>query len=245
VNVDGGAFHLGRADWVERFAHLLPPDGAPPFRMLLVHRGQPGRFQCSPRLDADWIIPGGLVHCLPLRTVDHDDPARLEAIVGYRSALERFMENPDRGCGEGRTVVLSSRGGTLFEMLDAPTRPSPAQVGELLAGSPSGVTDPETRTPLLFLALCTGEAEFALDTARRLAAADTTFRQAAYAEVAVLAEMGRNAEAAARARSLPLDQRLQARAARRASGPESWAVGPPLNLHGDSAMDFAASFLVP
>jgi hypothetical protein len=98
----------------------------------------------------------------------------------------------------------------------------------------------------LFLAVCSGAAEIALHTARRLSAEDPGFRPAVYAEVAILSELGRQEVAAARgAEWISLqgaDAKMQARAEPRRVAAGSWTAGADLALSSDAAFDFAAGF---
>ena len=132
----------------------------------------------------------------------------------------------------------------MFEMLDSPEPPRGSQMSDLLSGLPAAPIESGIRLPLLFLAACTGEAEIALHTARRLSAEDPRFRHAVYAEVAILSQLKRREAAAARvAEWISLqgaDAKMQARVEPRSLSTGSWTGGADLALNSDVSLDFAA-----
>ncbi|HEY4469517.1 MAG TPA: acyl carrier protein [Stellaceae bacterium] len=247
INIDGGAVHLSRKGWMERIEPLLSaPDTAPPARMLLVHRANPGRFIVSPRLHADWAPTGTRIDRLTVRSVVHMDCCRPEAIRGFREVFAAFASDPGRACPLEPQLSLGGTGAALFEMLDSLEPPRGSEVSDLLSALPAAPIENGIRIPLLFLAVCTGEAEIALHTARRLSAEDPGFRYAVYAEVAILSELKRQEAAAARvAEWISLqgaDAKLQARAEARRASAGSWIGGADLALGSEASLDFAAGF---
>jgi hypothetical protein len=247
INLDGGALHLSQKGWMERIEPLLPPaDTAPPARMLLVHRANPGRFIVGPRLEADWAPTGTRINSVTLRSVAHMDCGRPEAISGFREVFAAFASDPGRACPHEPRLSLSGTGAALFEMLDSLEPPRGSEVRDQLSALPAAPIENEIRIPLLFLAVCTGEAEVALHTARRLSAEDPGFRPAVYAEVAILSALKRQEAAAARiAEWISLqggDAKMQARAEPRRVSAGSWTAGADLVLGSEAALDFAAGF---
>ena len=245
INLDGGALHLSREGWMERIEPLLPAlDTAPPAQMLLVHRANPGRFIVSPRLHADWAPAGTRIERLTVRSVVHTDCCRPEAIRAFSESFAAFASDPGRPCPLEPHASLSGTGAALFEMLDSPEPPRGSEMRDLLGALPAARIENGIRIPLLFLAVCTGGAEIALHTARRLSAEDPGFRPAVYAEVAILSELGRQEVAAARvAKWISLqgpDAKMQARAEPRRVAAGSWTAGADLALSSDAALDFAA-----
>ena len=137
-------------------------------------------------------------------------------------------------------------GAALFEMLDSPGPPRGSELRDFVGSLPAAPIGNGIRIPLLFLAVCTGEADIALQTARRLSAEDPVFRSAAYAEVAILSELQCHEAAATCAAEWisrhGADAKMQARAAQRRAAAGSWTAGADLILGGDAALDFAAGF---
>jgi non-ribosomal peptide synthetase component F/acyl carrier protein len=247
INLDGGVLHLNRQGWMERIEPLLPaPDTAPPARMLVVNRANPGRFILSPRSQTDWAPTGARINRLTVRSVVHMDCSRPGAIRGFREIFAAFASDPDRDCRLEPPLSLSGTGAALFEMLDSREPPRGSEMRDLLGALPAAPIEHAIRIPLLFLAVCTGEAELALGTARRLSAEDPGFRHAVYAEVAILSELKRREAAAARAAewiSLQgADAKMQARAEPRSASAGSWTGGADLALGSDASLDFAAGF---
>ena len=247
INFDGGALHLIKQGWMERIEPLLPaPDSAPPARMLLVHRANPGRFIVSPRLQANWAPTGARINHLTVRSIVHVDCCRPEAVRGFREVFAAFASDPSQACPVAPRLSLSSPGAALFEMLDSLEPPRGSEVRDLLSALPAAPIENEIRIPLLFLAVCTGEAEIALSIARRLSTENPGFRPAVYAEVAILSELDRREAAAGRvaewkSRHGP-DAKMQARAEPRRASAGSWTAGADLALANDAALDFAADF---
>jgi acyl-coenzyme A synthetase/AMP-(fatty) acid ligase len=247
INLDGGALHLSREGWMECIEPLLPaPDTAQPAQMLLVHRGNPGRFIVSPRLNADWALAGTRIEHLTVRSVVHTDCCRPEAIRAFSESFAAFASDPGRTFALEPQPSLSGTGAALFEMLDSPEPPRGSEMRDLLGALPGAQIETAIRIPLLFLAVCTGAAEIALHTACRLSAEDAGFRPAVYAEVAILSELGRQEAAAARAAEWisrqGADAKMQARAEPRRAAAGSWTAGGDLALANDAALDFAAGF---
>ena len=247
INLDGGALHLRQKGWMERIEPLLPPaDTTPPARMLLVHRAKPGRFIVGPRLEADWAPTGALINSVSVRSVVHMDCGRPEAVSGCREVFAAFASDPGRACLHEPPLSVSGTGAALFEMLDSPEPPRGSEVGDQLSALPAAPIENEIRIPLLFLAMCTGDAEVALHTARRLSDEDPGFRPAVYAEVAILSALKRQEAAAARvAEWISLqgaDAKMQARAEPRRASAGSWTAGADLVLGSEAALDFAAGF---
>jgi hypothetical protein len=174
------------------------------------------------------------------------DCSRPEAIRGFREVFAGFASDPGRDCLLEPPLSVSGTGAALFEMLDSPEPPRGSEVRDLLGALPATPIEHAIRIPLLFLAVCTGEAELALDTARRLSAEDSGFRHAVYAEVAILSELKRREAAAARvAEWISLqgaDAKMQARAEPRSASAGSWTGGADLALGSEAALDFAAGF---
>jgi len=248
INLDGGALHLSQKGWMEHIEPLLPALGAaPPARMLLVQRANPGRFVVSPRLQADWAPTGTRIDCLTVRSVVHTDCCRAEAIRGFSEIFAAFANDPGWACPVEPRLSFSGPGAALFEMLDSPEPPRGPEMRDFLGALPAAAIEGGLRIPLLFLAMCTGEAELALHTARRLAAEDPAFRPAVYAEAAILSQLARREEAAVRvaewtSRHGP-DTKMQARAEPQRGSARSWTTGADLPLGNDAALDFAAGFV--
>ena len=181
-----------------------------------------------------------------MRSVVHTDCCRPEAIRAFSESFAAFASDPGRPCPLEPHASLSGTGAALFEMLDSPEPPRGSEMRDLLGALPAARIENGIRIPLLFLAVCTGAAEIALHTARRLSAEDPGFRPAVYAEVAILSELGRQEVAAARvAEWISLqgaDAKMQARAEPRRVGADSWTAGADLALSSDAALDFAAGF---
>src|SRR5205807_5788517 len=123
---------------------------------------------------------------------------RPEAIRAFSESFAAFASDPGRPCPLEPHASLSGTGAALFEMLDSPEPPRGSEMRDLLGALPAARIENGIRIPLLCLAVCTGAAEIALHTARRLSAEDPGFRPAVYAEVAILRELGRREVAAAR-----------------------------------------------
>jgi hypothetical protein len=214
--------------------------------MLLVHRAKPGRFIVGPRLEADWAPAGTRIDSITVRSVAHMDCGRPEAISGFREVFAAFASDSGRACPHVPRLSLSGTGAALFEMLDSPEPPRGSEVRDLMAALPAAPIENEIRIPLLFLAVCTGDAQVALHTARRLSAEDPGFRPAVYAEVAILSELKCQEAAAARiAEWISLqgaDTKMQARAKPRRASVGSWTAGADLVLGSEAALDFAAGF---
>jgi hypothetical protein len=181
-------------------------------------------------LQADWAPTGTRSDRLTVRTVVHMDCCRPEAIRGFRKVFAAFASDPGRACPLEPQLSLGGTGAALFEMLDSLEPPRGSEVSDLLSALPAAPIENGIRIPLLFLAVCTGEAEIALHTARRLSAEDPGFRYAVYAEVAILSELKRQEAAAARvAEWISLqgaDAKLQARAEARRASAGSWMEAP-------------------
>jgi hypothetical protein len=93
--------------------------------------------------------------------------------------------------------VIPTIGGKLFDLLACDPPPPSDDVRAVLRSLPDGPVDPEYRLAIMFLAMASGDAAFALEVAQRIVAGDPTDRNAHYVQVAVLAELGRTSEAVA------------------------------------------------
>jgi amino acid adenylation domain-containing protein len=248
INFDGGAQHVRNKDWQERIGRALPaivPLEAT--RMLLLHGRLPGKFTLAERPKAEWTQAGVTLERLSYRTIAHHDVILPAAIAAGRDALAAYIETGRVGpARRSDGLDFDTMGGALFRMLDDASPPTAAAVSACVDGKPLP-DDGTVYGALLFLAVASGDAEMALELARRIKADAPLFRGATYAEVALLSELGRQNEASAVAEAWcfvhPEGRKMRERAhqARQQSAP--WGSVDGLVVGSDPSLDFAATFI--
>ena len=246
INIDGEPLHIEQKGWAERIGALTPFGSAlDPERMLLLHRGSPGGFALKGNADAGWSKAGVAPKTLSFRTIDHSDMTLPEALGAGRDAVSAFIETGrlDPGPGPAR-YHFDTLGGTLYRLLSDPAPPLVDSIRPLLLGTPLP-DDVTARKGLLVLAIATGDAELALTCASRWIADEPENRTAIYAQVALLADVGRRDEALAIAYAPrpghPLDRAIAARAQATTQRPASWGSAGGLVLGAPHSLDFAVA----
>jgi acyl-CoA synthetase (AMP-forming)/AMP-acid ligase II/acyl carrier protein len=247
INLDGGSEIGAVAQWREQVAPLLPRADWAPSRMLLLHRGSPGRFVSEHKLDVDWANDDVRVLSRACSTVAHLDFIRPALFDAHGSAIAEFVETDDVVDTDGSDVAIDTPGGALFRLLADRTPPTPRRVLIFLAELGAEPVDHEVRLGLLYIALACGDPAVGHTVTRRLIAEEPTLRDAFYSEVALLAEHGHLDHAAPLAAAWCAgrapDFAMIKRAGRRDDPPSAWdAAGFLFTGNSDTALDIAAAF---
>jgi amino acid adenylation domain-containing protein len=251
INLDGGAVPTYHDTLLVRLRRLLPPeDEKNRPRMLLLHRETLGGMINPNRVDEHWRELGVRTESVACRTISHIDfldprllSAHAEIFAGFISATAPG-ETPRRS-----PPALPTPGGRLFDLLTIFPRPSPDDIYPVIETLLRDEIDPECRLPMLYLTAISGDATFALETARRLAVEDPDDRNAHYVQVAVLAEMGRHSDAAVVAEAWCAGREDDPVMRKRAGGRIHTAVGPEASFwlfcsgaKMEAALDRAAAY---
>jgi acyl-CoA synthetase (AMP-forming)/AMP-acid ligase II/acyl carrier protein len=275
INFDGGALHTKDDGIRDRIAPYLPSGetvsgaasgaasgadgetvwgaaGAPMARMLLLQRGSIGAFARAIKPDVDWTAQCATIEVINCRTVGHLDFLRPEVVVATRDAIAAYIEagSIHASGGQAHWVDVDTAGGTMFHLLAARQPPTAARLRAFVDDLPAGPIDPDLRLGLLFLVLTAGDAVLALAVAARLATERPDLRDAFYAQIAVLVELGREAEAVALATAWCGDREpdpdVLARATKKTPRPLDMRDTLDLFAGGDlRALDIAATFCAP
>ena len=221
INLDGGPVPSYFPDLEAKISSMLSPEArSVPSEMLLLHRERFGRMTNPLRFDHGW-AQLGLEPCpIDIRTVSHLDVLTHEFLSAHDALISRFVLGlPRNEVMAARPSTLSTPGGKLFEFLDRARPPAAGELRTFIASLPPGRFDDDLELPLLWLSLASGDGDLACSTARRIVAERPDNRNAHYALVAALFELGRHEEAAAVAdtwcNSTRLDPVIRARAQRR------------------------------
>ena len=248
INLNGSVEHIHRQVLREQIASVLPTDAAAATasHMLLLHRGQAGKILLEQDLEHDWRAAGVRVHPVHLPSVDHLDARRPATIAAMRDALAFFVETGSiEPAPPPCKFDLPGFGAVLFRLLESATPPDGARLRDLLKELPSGWIDPQFRASLLFLALSCGDTEITLGVATRLATEDPAYRNAMYAQIAVVNALGRRDAAVALAEEWicdhPNDTAMRARANMAPQPKQPWNTVFNLNVDTTQALDIAAT----
>lgn len=254
INFDGGPAHLHQyypspsyAAWREKAAALIGrAQNGPRTEMLLLHRPQRGwhGYFYFP-IAIDWASLDVDIFEVKLRSIRHQDACSDEVLLAMRSCMSNFIKG-ERQHFLPSNITGSGASGAAYDMLESMIRPSPSDVRTVIGQLPNGRVESELRAPLLFLAAASGDAELALEFARRLASEDPNLRFPVYAEVAILAAAGQRAAALERAsiwmRQNPSDKNMLARA-EMPFARVSWRSGPECARYPSDGLDFAVGFI--
>jgi hypothetical protein len=194
----------------------------------------------------DWKSLGVDLFPVKLRSLLHVDAISAEAISKMRRRLLEFASGErDRPTLVG-DIEMSGLGGAAYELLEASAAPGATDVRAAIKRLPDSPVNHLLGVPLLFLAAASGDADLALGFARRLGDEDPRQRFPVYAEVAVLAAIGRRNAAVARAeawiREHPTDRAMRARAEVPFAA-VSWDRGPGIVRWPFQGLDFAVGFI--
>ncbi len=215
--------------------------------MLLLYRGQVGRFPIPQNAPAGWADLNVDLTLLPCRTVSHLDFFRPPAMRAYRDVVETYLAKgtlqPDVSASG---IDIPMPGGTLFSMLDRKERPTPEQIDAFIRDLPPGRVDVELRLGLLFLSLGCGNTQCAMSVIQRLTEEEPDQRDAHYAQVALLAELGSHdaarAAVAAWESRRPQDPVMRKRASFATERLPAWtSVTSLFSGNSDLALDAAAA----
>jgi hypothetical protein len=251
VNLDAGPLHQRHPRIAERLAELLPEGAGPPPRMLLVQRAQAGRFLLGHDRASEWRAAGVVPTRLDVGGIRHADVLTKGAVLAVDGAFQAFLDDPEGYRPDPAPVPLPGPSGALFRLLQDEARPGPGRVRRLLEALGPAAVDAQAAPALLFLAMASGDVGLARDVVRQVLESFPGMRQAAFAEVALLAETGEADAALQRAeawsgRIRAGDPAMLARAAQRL-GPfrdpaKRWATAPTMSLDRPQALGFAARF---
>ena len=244
LSLDGAPLHLRHTGWQEKVAAMLPLAGTlPPTRMLLVHRRHRCWYEKELHFAKSWKSLGVALQEVNLRSVRHGDAVSSNALDGMRPVVSAFVAGAQNEVSAGIEVPGAGPGAAMVDMLEASEPPQASAVQALLQRLSYGPINHELRIPLLFLAVCSGDAELALFAARRLAEEDAGFQAAAYAITRVLAAQGQfeaaKAHAAAWVRDHPADHCRFLIAAMEPIRPARWDIGPENVSSPMDGIDFA------
>lgn len=246
INIDGGALHLHFQALRPEVDRLLPAmEDLATCRMLLIHRAQPKRFRSGPSLTAQWRRAGVEARAIAVHSVRHADTAAAPTVAACSEAIAAFVADPDGPAALQDAIRPAGLGGALFRLLRSGAPPTPEGMRQILAELPPGRLDASTVHALLFLTMASGDPGLALKTARVLAVRHPAMRQPAFAEVAILAALGRQGAAERRARQWrrrrPDDAAIMARADEPvAIAAGGWTDASRMLLMSDAALRFAA-----
>jgi hypothetical protein len=248
INLDGSIPVNECPAWRLLIADALPsPHELQAAEMLLLHRGHVGRFPIPQNAAAGWADLNVGLTLVPCRTVSHLDFFRPPAMRAYRDTVETYLAKgktqPDVSASG---IAIPMPGGTLYSLLAREERPRSDGIDALVRELPPGHVDVELRLGLLFLALGCGNTRCAMSVVQRLAEEEPDQRDAHYAKVALLAELGSHdaarAEVAAWESRRPQDPVMRKRATFATAVPPSWtSVTSLFSGNSDLALDAAAA----
>jgi GT2 family glycosyltransferase len=249
VSLDGGVPDHQVEGWRQQIASLLPRAGEiSASRMLLLYRVAPGRFTIPTCCDLDWAKEAVVLEALPCGTVCHSDFLHSSLSASHGGMIASYMDGGGIGVEVGALrAEIDTAGGAMFRLLENEVPPTADDVRAFFAVLPEEPVDYDIRLSLLYLALTCGDKELALEIAQRLAVEEPDLRDAFYAQVAWLAELGLSDEAVLVAETWchnrPADPVMQWRATHRAEPPAAWNAGERLFIgNPDAALDLAAAF---
>ena len=250
INLDGGAVQAVDPASASHLAAILPaPSSIPPARMLLIHCARAGRFLSQSRdIVREWTWPGLCARTVDVHGLLHRDVLADAVFQACEQTIVRFIDDTL----DDRPIAVASPGvsGDMYRALVAPEPPSPARARQLVDALIDASGDRGEYAGLaaaLFLAMASGDATLALTFVRRLTRLHPNQRDIAYAEVAMLAELGRGEEAIQAANDWMQghsgDQSLLARARRRTGPLGAWTDPTSLVIGRRTGTDFAAGML--
>jgi amino acid adenylation domain-containing protein len=254
ISLEGGALPTYYTHIRSRMAQLLPKEGASPRpRTLLLHRETLGGLINPDRADEGWQQLGVEIDIVACRTIRHMDFLDHRLLSVYGTVLTQFLDTGTlANSARRRRPAIPTIGGKLFDLLECASAPAPDDVRAVLQALPEGPVDTELRLAIMFVAMASGNAALAIEAARRIVADDPDDRNAHYAQVAVLAEMGRTDEALAVAESWCEGHKLDPVMLKRAKGRNGakiiWSKRRWLFFSGakmEAALDVAAARCAP
>jgi amino acid adenylation domain-containing protein len=199
ISLEGGALPAYYTHLRSRISRLLPGEEARPRpRILLLHRETLGGFVNPDRADEGWRQLGVKIDIISCRTIRHLDFLDHRLLSAYGDIFAEFLVTGTlTKASQRRQPLIPTIGGKLYDLLTRVPPPVPDDIRAMLHSLPDGPVDSECRLAVLFLSMASGDAALALEAARRITTTDPDDRNAHYAQVAVLAELGRADEALA------------------------------------------------
>jgi dienelactone hydrolase len=197
INLDGGPIPNYDPDLRARISAMLPAGRTAPARMLLLHRERFGKMPNPARFDHGWEELNVYAYPVDNRTVCHLDVLSNEFLSAHNELITRFiLGRPWEEIQAACPPAISTPGGRLYRLLDQGTPPASDELRALIDSLPSGRVDDDLVLPLLWLTMASGDGDLALTIARRFVAERPDDRNAHYALIAALFELGRRGEAA-------------------------------------------------
>ena len=249
INLDGGPAPIYYPELRARISSMLPPSECAPAQMLLMHRERFGMMINPDRFDRAWAELDVNPYSSDNRSVCHLDVLSNEFLAGHDELISRFVTGKSYNEVMAATPpALSTPGAKLYQLLDRAHPPGPRELGAFVSTLPAGRIDDDLVLPMLWLGLASGDGALACSIARRVIAERPGNRNAHYALVAALFEMGKRGEAAEVADSWcasnHADPALQARARQRLNLTVGMAYATGLFKSGqemEHALDVAAN----